>query len=503
MMSTLKKAAIWSTILAIVLKLSGFLRESIMAKEFGANEYTDGYLIAFSFITLVVAMISSGFNHAFLPIYIKEKNKNSQLADQNANAVLNYTVFLFLCLSIVVFPFYPIILKTLFPAMNAVTEHVAVKITAIFLPFISLIVLSGILDTYLQSKRSFIPAHVSKLLPTLFAAIFALTLSEALEIYSLIYGFIIGTLLGVFIQFFYLKKNGYHWAFTFNIERQFRKSIIVLFLPSVANSVVGQINMFVDKIFATSTISGAVTYLNNASLIVSIPFTIFSTTIAAIIFTILSEKSEDDRSFERTVFLGVESSVLFLLPVTIGVMLLGDLAISFVYERGEFTSADTKKTFAALIYYAPLILLQGTQSVVSKAIYVKEKTVFLFIVSVSTIVLNVILNYFFAIKLGYIGLALSSSIVSLYYLALTIIYVYRQFHVSEQKKLLQLLVRIVVPCVMMAAVIILIRRAAFLQNVYSLFQLLVISIVAAIVYAIGIYFFYRDGYNRFKKLLMK
>lgn len=56
---------------------------------------------------------------------------------------------------------------------------------------------------------------------------------------------------------------------------------------------------------------------------------------------------------------------------------------------------------------------------------------------------------------------------------------------------------------MMAAVIILIRRAAFLQNVYSLFQLLVISIVAAIVYAIGIYFFYRDGYNRFKKLLMK
>lgn len=95
--------------------------------------------------------------------------------------------------------------------------------------------------------------------------------------------------------------------------------------------------------FATSTISGAVTYLNNASLIVSIPFTIFSTTIAAIIFTILSEKVEDDRSFERTVFLGVESSVLLLLPVTIGVMLLGDLAISFVYERGEFTSADTKK----------------------------------------------------------------------------------------------------------------------------------------------------------------
>lgn len=502
-MSTLKKAAIWSTILAIVLKLSGFLRESIMAKEFGANEYTDGYLIAFSFITLVVTMISSGFNHAFLPLYIKEKSKNSHLADQNANAVLNYTVFIFLCLSIVAFPIYPLFLKTLFPAMNAVTEHVAVKITAIFLPFISLIVLSGILDTYLQSKRSFIPAHVSKLLPTLFAAIFALALSKVFEIYSLIYGFIFGTFFGVLIQFFYLKKNGYHWSLTFHIEKQFRKSIIVLFLPSVANSVVGQINMFVDKMFASGTISGAVTYLNNASLIVSIPFTIFSTTIAAIIFTILSEKAGEDRSFEGTVFLGVESSVLFLLPITIGVMLLGDLAISFVYERGEFSSTDTEKTFAALIYYAPLIILQGTQSIVSKAIYVKGKTVFLFLVSVSTIGLNVILNYLLSAKFGYTGLALSSSIVSLYYLVFTIIYVYRQFHASERIKLFRLLTRVVVPSLMMVAAIILTRKIAFLQNFCSLFQLLIISIVAAIVYVIGIYIFYRDGYNRFKKLLMK
>ena len=59
-MSSLKKAAIWTTGLALLLKLSGFLRESIVAKEFGASDATDAYFLAFSFITLVVAMIATG-----------------------------------------------------------------------------------------------------------------------------------------------------------------------------------------------------------------------------------------------------------------------------------------------------------------------------------------------------------------------------------------------------------------------------------------------------------
>ena len=70
-MSGLKKTAIWITLLALVVKFSGFLRESIIARQFGANEYTDGYLLAFSFITLVIAMISGGFNNVFLPLYVK------------------------------------------------------------------------------------------------------------------------------------------------------------------------------------------------------------------------------------------------------------------------------------------------------------------------------------------------------------------------------------------------------------------------------------------------
>src|SRR5690606_28111401 len=86
-MSNLKKAALWTALLALMLKVSGFIRESIVAKEFGASHETDAYFLAFGFITLIVAMISTGFNNVFLPMYVKSRTGNPEHSDRNANAL--------------------------------------------------------------------------------------------------------------------------------------------------------------------------------------------------------------------------------------------------------------------------------------------------------------------------------------------------------------------------------------------------------------------------------
>src|SRR3954464_8520328 len=99
-MSGLKKTAIWITLLALVVKFSGFLRESIIARQFGANEYTDGYLLAFSFITLVIAMISGGFNNVFLPLYVKNRKERPAETEKNAIGIMNATVLLFFVVTI-------------------------------------------------------------------------------------------------------------------------------------------------------------------------------------------------------------------------------------------------------------------------------------------------------------------------------------------------------------------------------------------------------------------
>jgi putative peptidoglycan lipid II flippase len=502
-MSTLKRTAVWITLLALVLKLSGFLRESIIARQFGANELTDGYLLAFSFITLVVAMISGGFNNVFLPMYVKNRKDHPEETERNANGVMNGTVLIFLAVTVLGYFFVPYFVPLIYGAMSARTEEIAVDITQFFFLFMSAIALNGILESYLQGRRVFVPSQISRLMATLMGAVFALLFSEQWGIYSLAYGFIFGTLLGTVIQFGYLLKNGYKWEPTVRVEKAFRGAFIALLVPSLLNSVVGQINMFVNKSFAAGTTDGAVTYLNNASLLVSIPQAIYASTVAAIIFTLLSEQVDDHKKFQSTVFMGMQISLVTLMPIAVGLLLVGEEAISFVYERGKFTAEDTRATYLALLYYLPLIVTQGLQYIVSKSMYARGKTAIVFRISVTTILLNLVFNWLFVDRFGYPGLALTSSLVSVYYLAVSTFVVYKDFDKAERVKLASLFVRVLLPSVVMAVPIYLLKRYTGISDWYSLIQLGLLVPLGVVLYAGGIYVFYREGFRQLLQVVRK
>ncbi|MFL8936303.1 murein biosynthesis integral membrane protein MurJ [Rossellomorea oryzaecorticis] len=502
-MSTLKKTAIWITLLALVLKLSGFLRESIIANEFGANEYTDGYLLAFTFITLIVAMIASGFNNVFLPMYVKNRKENPEQTEKDANGILNSTVLIFLVVTAAGYFLVPYFVPLIFGHMHPVTEDIAVEITQFFFLFMSAIALNGILESYLQARRVFVPSQISKLLATLMGAVFALLFSNMWGIQSLAYGFIFGTVLGAIIQFSFLLKKGFQWQPTLHVNKEFRKAFLALIIPSFLNSIVGQVNMFVDKTFASGTIEGAVTYLNNASLLVSIPNAIYATTIAAIIFTLLSEQIDNPRKFQDTFFMGMEISLLTLLPIAAGLLVVGEAALSFIYERGAFTSEDTQSTYTALLFYLPLIVTQGLQFIVSKSMYARGRTAIIFRISVTTIVVNIILNYFLVKSMGYPGLALSSSIVAVYYLVVSSIVVYKDFEKSEVKRLTSLALRSLPPTIIMVIPLYLLQQLDWFSGLYSLWKLAILVPLGALLYALSLRVFYREGFNRLLELVKK
>ncbi|TRY42543.1 oligosaccharide flippase family protein [Geobacillus sp. LEMMJ02] len=502
-MSSLKQTAIWLALLALTVKLAGFLRESIMAKEFGANEYTDGYLLAFSFITLVLSVISDGFNNVFLPLYIQAKKKNPETAERNANGVMNATITIFLLVGVIGYYFAPSFVPIFFGRMTPLTQSVAVQITQVFSLFMGAIALNGILDSYLQGRRIFVPTQISKLLATLMGALFALLFSDQWGIYSLAYGFVFGILSGAVLMFVYLRKSGFHWTPTLEIESNFRRSFSRLLVPALLNAFVGQMNMFIDKMFASGTIEGAVTYLNNASLLVSIPPTMYGTTAAAILFTLLSEQANDSRKFQQTLFIGLELSLITLLPIAAGLWIVGDAAISFIYEHGQFTKTDASHTYKALLFYLPLIITLGMQYIISKSMHAKGKTAVLLRISITTIVLNATLDYLLVKPFGYIGIALSSSAVSLYYLVVCITILYRDFGLRETKKLLFLFIRVSASAVVMACLLHQIKTMLSIDHWSFLLQLAVFVPLGATIYTISSFFFYREGLYRFLRLVRR
>lgn len=502
-MSNLKKAALWTTVLALLLKLSGFIREAIVAKEFGVSAQTDGYFLAFGFITLVVAMISTGFNNVFLPMYVKRRKAGNDLTDQNANALLNWTMLIFVAISVLGWAFAYAFVPFLYGQMKSEIEPYAIQMTQIFFAFMSMIALTGLLDSYLQSRRIFVPSQLAKLLATLMSAVFALFFSDTWGIYSLVYGFIFGTIVGVGIQLFFLRKSDYKWRPDLSMENDFKKAFIILIIPSLLNSVVGQVNLFVNKAFASGVSEGAVSYLNNSSLLVSIPNAIYATTLAAIIFTLMSEQTEDLTKFKDTFFKGMEISLVTLLPIAIGLLVVGDAAISFVYERGKFTSTDTANTYLALLFYLPIIVFQGMQLILSKSMYARGKTAVVFRISVTTILVNYLLNWWLVDDYGYPALAFSASVVSVYYFVVSMTVVYRDLGVHEFKRFAHMSIRVVVPAFLMGLVIWGAKILLEVENWYSLIQLGVLVPLGILIYVIALKITYPVGFNRILQMVKK
>lgn len=503
-MSTLKKTAIWITLLAVFLKLSGFIRESIISNKFGVSDQTDGYVYAFTLVTLVVAMISGGFNSVFLPMYTQKKLENEKEADKNATGIMNGIVLVFLLVSVAGYILIPYILPLITPSnLAAGAQDVAIRMMRIFFLGMSAIALNGIMETYLQTRKIFVPAQISKILATLMGAVFAIFFSGRWGIYSLAYGFIFGTFLGILIQSFFLWKGGFKWYPSIKVEKDFNKAFLILLLPAVLNSVVSQFNVFVNKTFALGTTGGGATYLDKASLLVSIPNTIYLTTIVAIIFTLLSEQVGDKKKFQNTVFMGLQVSFVTLFPIAIGLFLLGKEAIAFVYQRGLFTAEDTANTYIAMVLYLPMIIAQALQYIVSKAMFAMGKTKVIFKISVTTIAINFIVNMLIVDTLGYPGLAVTASVVNIYLLVVSTSIMYREFEPGESRRLFVLIARVIPPTLFMAVPIYIIKHYTQLGALPALVQLGLFGTMGVVLYAIGLFLFYREAFDKLLSLVKR
>ena len=75
--------------MTLLSRILGFVRDTVIARAFGAGMYTDAFVVAFRIPNLLRRLFAEGaFSQAFVPILAEYKNKHGQdatktLVDQN------------------------------------------------------------------------------------------------------------------------------------------------------------------------------------------------------------------------------------------------------------------------------------------------------------------------------------------------------------------------------------------------------------------------------------
>jgi putative peptidoglycan lipid II flippase len=174
---------------------------------------------------------------------------------------------------------------------------------------------------------------------------------------------------------------------------------------------------------------GAVSQLFYAQRLYQFPLGVLGISLATAIFPVMSSEAarEDFAALARTVSRGIRAAIFVALPATAGLLLVRNLAISVIFERGRFTSSDTTLTAEVLLFYSLGLCGFFMQQVVTRAFYSMQNSRMPARSALIAVCANIVLNLTLIWFMGTGGLALSTALCSYLQVMILIIALCRRF----------------------------------------------------------------------------
>ncbi len=422
------KAIFSSSFGILISRVTGLLRDILMTSALGASVWSDVFLMAFKFPNLFRRIFAEGsFTQSFMPSYVASKQKG----------VFAVAIFLRFMLIIVAFS----LLVTMFPSFF--TKLLAwdwgddlisktAPLTVINFWYLDLIFIVTFLGTLLQHKEHFFTTAFSTVwlnIAMIACLMYYAKSSPETIVYALSFSILVGGLLQVLTHLYAIRRKGLSkvliggWIYrkTKDVkteEDKFKK----LFLPSVVGNSTAQIASFIDTSLASFLVAGSVSYLFYANRVFQLPFAIIALAITTALFPAISKAIKNGN--ENLAFANL-GKAFWLLSLLLGISVLGGMFLAepivwLLFERGNFTSADTHNTSIVLIMYMAGLVPFGLAKLFSLYLYAMHKHLKAAKIAVVSLVVNLIFSLLLMKPMGASGLALAGSIGGMVQLALTV-----------------------------------------------------------------------------------
>ena len=453
-MSKVAKATIGLMIATIIAKVLGFGRELVLASSYGASMYSDAYLTAMNIPLVLFTIIGTTLGTVLIPMYFEV---NSDLGDKKAlnfiNNVFNIVIALCIVLAILGFIFTEQLVKVFAMGFEGQTLKIAIDFTRITIIGIVFTGLSYVMTAYLQIKNNFtVPGLIS--VPKNIIIITSIILSVKYNPYIMIWGTLFGIATEFIFQLPFAIKNGYKYQPYINIKDKYIKKMSWLIGPVLIGVAVNQINTMVDRTLASTLLEGSISALNYANKLNGFVMAMFITSVAAVIYPMLSKLSSEDNKekFTSSVVQSINSVILLVIPISIGAIVLATPIVKLLFQRGEFDARATSMTAIALIMYSIGMIAFGLRDILGKVFYALQDTKTPMINGAIAMIMNIVLNIILVKYLQLAGLALATSISAIVCIFLLFGSLKKKIGYFGQDKIIKSTIKSIVAAVIMGTV---------------------------------------------------
>lgn len=421
------RAASKVSLAVLISRILGLVRDQVFAKLFGAGIYNDAWLVALRIPSLLRDLFAEGaLSTAFVPTFTEHlQKKGRQEAWHLVNLVMSGLLVLLGCLTLVFFSFPDFFVSVLAAGFSEVPgkTEITATLVKILAPLLMLIAMASVAMAILNTLNHFF-------LPALAPAFFNISLILAgfflvpefesrgvLPIYAMGFGALVGGLLQYAVQLPLLRKEGFRFRFRVDLQHPGIRRMGRLMAPAVVGVSAVQINVLVNTLLASFLQdNGPVSWLSYAFRIIYLPIGLFGVAVGIVNLKEVSVFAAKGKyqELKETVADSLKMISFLAVPSTLGLIILARPIVRVLFERGDFTSADTLATSYAVVAYSFGLFAYSCIKVYVPTFYALDNTRTPVRISLTAVAVNIVVNLTLILLLpaGYkfVGLALGTAL---------------------------------------------------------------------------------------------
>lgn len=431
----LKSVSIVS-IVAIIVKLFGFIRQIITASAFGATTETDIIFMSEGLIANVEFILMQIIATSFVSIYIHARSKDELSANSFTLNAFLFFLLIGLMLAGTFVALSDLISFALAPSYSENLRNVLSNYIKLFSPLLLGFSLIAVSVGVLNANKRFVPGQLIGLTQSVVIILMTFVFKDIIGVRVLVYGYFIYVIINLLFIFLLSKK---YWKFKkTNLFKDYNiLAMLKMILPLLISYSMIFLNQQVDKSILSGFESGTITAVGYAAVLMN-----FVLSLIEIISTVLYPQIVElvatdniDGAYNKT-FLYMILTITAVIPISFISFLLSKDIVTIVFGHGSFDSSAINMAAIGLMGYSLCFVPFSIKCFSNKLFYSQKRTKIVTLTSTIGIACNIGLSIFLSRFFGIIGVTLATSIAEIICASLNIFFLFRKRKINLKIPLL-------------------------------------------------------------------
>ncbi|MEK7494710.1 MAG: murein biosynthesis integral membrane protein MurJ [Patescibacteria group bacterium] len=377
---TIGGAALLIAFAGIASRLLGFVRDRILASQFGAGDFLDAYYAAFRIPDLIYGLLVAGaLSAAFIPVFTELlSDKKDEEAWKLTSGLFHIILILLGLLALIGILFAPWLTEFLAPGFSSEKKELTALLTRVMLLSPLFLGMSAVFGGVLVSFKRFAAYSLAPIFYNLGIIVGALIFTRWFGPAGLAWGVVFGSFLHMLIQYPALRLSGFRYqGFSLDVWKDpFVRRVGLLMIPRSLSMGVSQISLLVMTVFASTLASGSLAAFTFANNIQSVPLGLFGIAFSLAVFpslSLLAAKKKDGEFFEM--FSQTARRILFFVaPISLAMIIFRAQFVRVILGTGAFDWEDTILTFEILKFLSLSLFAQSLIPLFARGFFALQNT---------------------------------------------------------------------------------------------------------------------------------